>query len=171
MNITRPIRWLLALFVVGTLLWKLAPLPSRTLVFADQNCECAVPYNWILKQKPGFLVDAHGPFGGSFVLRAARVASSFHVDDSHFMQGFKDKLETDGFEVLSEGNGPFEGWVTYTNTARKTIKGKLIYVYSVNFIAGQFFYGLDIAKPDSDPSSDARLLSILKSFKLLSPTP
>jgi hypothetical protein len=171
MTITRLIRWLLALFIVGTLLWKLAPLPSRTLVFADQNCQCAVPYNWTLKENPGFLVDAHRFYGGTFTLKVVPVSSSLHVDDPSYMQSFKNKLETDGYEVMSENNAPFEGRVTYTNTARKTIGGMLIYVHSVNFVAGKSIYFLDIAKINNDPVNDAQLLAAVNSFKLLSPAP
>jgi len=169
MPISRPLRILVSIGVLGVLLWKYAPSPTRTFVFKEQNCQCQIPYNWTLKNNATFIMEARRPTGGSFFIAAHPVSPTFRTDDPSLAQGFKNKLITDGYEILNENIQPFKGQKTYTVTFRKKINNKLIITHSVNFIAGNILYGLELAKRDTDPTEDSQLQDALNSFSLITP--
>ena len=114
-------------------------------------------------------MDAHRPYGGTVCIEAKTTSTSVHVDDPAFSQGIKNRLITDGFEILDESRFPFEGHPAYAYTMRKTINGKLIYTHSVNFIAGGVRYDLLTAKNDADPTRDSQLQKVVDSFSLIDP--
>jgi hypothetical protein len=165
----RPIRILLALIALGFFVWKYAPWPTRTITFNDQNCQCQIPYNWTFKNNPHFIMEAHRPYGGTVCIEAKTTSASVHVDDPAFSQGIKNRLITDGFEVLDESRALFEGHPAYAYTMRKMINGKMIYTHSVNFIAGSVRYDLLTAKKDADPTQDSQLQKAQDSFSLINP--
>ena len=165
----RPIRVLIALIILGTLLWKIVPVPSRTITFEEQNCSCKIPYNWKLKDNPSFLIEAQRPFGGVFFLAAKPAPPSLTMETPKFGNDVKSRVQADGYEVIVENRDPFQGHPAYAYTMRKVINGKMIYTHSINFEAGKFRYDLLTAKPYSDPADDAQLKMAINSFTLINP--
>jgi hypothetical protein len=165
----RPIRLLIALIILGALLWKIVPMPSRTITFEEQNCSCKIPYNWKLKDNPLFTIEAHRFFGGTFCMTAKPAPPSLTMETPAFEDGVKSQVQTDGFEILSENHDPFQGHPAYSYTMRKVINGKNIYTHSINFVAEKFLYDLVTAKANSDPVEDAQLKAVVDSFSLLNP--
>jgi hypothetical protein len=169
MYIARFLRLLIGLVAFCFLVWKYAPWPARTLVFSDQNCQCRVPYNWLLKDNPTFIMEAHRPYGGSLDISAKPTSLPNEISDPAFSETIKTRLIADGHEILNESRDPFEGHAAYAYTMRKTLNGRVIYTHSINFIAGKFRYDLITTKPYSDPQQDSQLQEALNSFSLISP--
>jgi hypothetical protein len=167
----RRLRFLVFLFVIGGVLWNVLPLPSRTLTFAEQNCACKIPYNWTVKDNPLFLLEAHRPYGGSFFLKAQKATPQFSVENPVYAQEVKAKVQSDGYEVVNESRDLFQGRPAYAYTMRKVINGKLVYLHSISFVAGQSRYLLEAAKEDSDPIADSQLKAAIDSFSLITPSP
>ncbi len=167
--IRRPLRLVFALIALGFMVWKYAPWPARTITFSDQNFQCQIPYNWTLKNNPHFIIDAHRPYGGTFIINAQPVPTSVHVDDPAFAQGIKNRLTADGFQILNECRAPFQDHIAYAYTMRKIINGKLIYTHCVNFISGNFQYDIATAKNQADPVQDSQLQAAVNSFNLIKP--
>ena len=164
----RFLRFILIICLLGTVVWRYAPWPARTLVFKEQNCQCQIPYNWTISDKPDFVLEAHRPSGGTILIAAKPSLTSRQVDDPAFSQGIKDRVTGDGYEFLQENHDPFQGHNAYAYTMRKVINGYMIYVHSVSFIEGAFRYDLVLSEKDIDPSQDTQLQAAINSFSVLS---
>src|SRR5580658_1412258 len=111
----RPLLLIITLVALGFIVWKYAPLPKRTLVFQEQNCQCQVPWNWALINNPRFIMDARPYYGGSFAVGAEPVTLA-QADMPAFSRTFKSKLIATGHEFVSESTEPFEGHAAYACT-------------------------------------------------------
>jgi hypothetical protein len=154
--------------VGGLLLWIFAPWPTHTIVFHRENFQCQIPMNWSIKRTPLVVMGATRPTGGSFFIAVHPLKTAFHVDSPTYSAAFRNKLIADGHDIIGDNHDPFEGQTTYTISFSKTINGKLIFSHSINFVANNFVYSLDVSKVGSDPMRDSQLVGALNSFALLS---